>query len=158
MTNIQKICLLKEAPFTIPTLSRWFVDEWTSWYGPEGKGNSTRDLEACLQHDNLPLAVVALDDNNTVLGTAALKLQSLGSELGYGPWLSALLVGRPFRRQGIGNSLIRAIEDQARQLGLKRIYVSTDTAISLVTRRGWILTGQQVASPRGSVPILYRNL
>jgi GNAT superfamily N-acetyltransferase len=153
-----KILLLAEAPFAIPTLSRWFVEEWAPWYGPGGQGDASADLLACCNHDHLPLALVALDNDDQALGTAALKPRSLGSELGYGPWLAAVLVGRPFRRQGIANALIGAMEDQARRLNLSRIYVSTNSAVSLVTRRGWIPTGDEVGSLRGRVSIFSLDL
>lgn len=96
-----RICLLADASFAIPVLSRWFVEEWTPWYGPGGNGDATADLQGCCHRDRLPLAVVALDDSDRVLGTAALKNESLGSELGYGPWLAAVLVGgiSPERRR-----------------------------------------------------------
>ncbi len=157
-TRRLKMLLLADAPYTIPTLSRWFVEEWVPWYGPGGQGDAEADLLACCNHDRLPLAVVALDDNDQALGTAALKPRSLGSELGYGPWLAAVLVGRPFRRQGIVNALISGIESQARRLGLERIYVSTDSAVSLVTRRGWMPTGDDVESLRGRVSIFSLDL
>ena len=70
-----KILLLAEAPFAVPTLSRWFVEEWAPWYGPSGEGDAGADLLACCNHDRLPLGVVALDDKDQALGTAALKAQ-----------------------------------------------------------------------------------
>jgi len=149
---------LAEAPFVIPTLSHWFIDEWAPWYGPGGQGDVGADLLACCNRDRLPLAVVVLDDNDQALGTAALKPRSLGSKLGYGPWLAAVLVGRPFRRRGVANALIGAIENNARRLGLKRIYVSTDSAVSLVTRRGWMPTGDDAESLRGRVSIFSLDL
>ena len=150
-----KIVRLADAPSAIPTLTRWFIEEWAPWYGPDGQGHAGADLLACCNRDSLPLAVVALGDNDQVLGTAALKPQSLGSELGYEPWLAAVLVGQPFRRRGIGDMLVGTIETEARRLGHERIYVSTDSAVSLVTRRGWRPTAQHADSLRGRV-FIYR--
>lgn len=153
-----RICRLSAAPFAVDTLEQWFVHEWPPYYGPGGAGNAGADLLACLNDDKLPIAVVALGENDQVLGTAALKADSLGSELGYGPWLAALLIAEPFRRQGIGNRLIERIEMEARRLGLASIYASTDTAVSMLARRNWKPTGDEVDSLRGPIRIFRLNL
>lgn len=150
-----KFLRLEEATFAIPTLMEWFIEEWAPWYGPDGPGDAEADLLACCRGARLPFAVVALNDDDQVLGTAALKSESLGSELGYGPWLAAVLVGRPFRGRGIGSGLIGAIEAEARRLEFNRIFVSTNMAVSLVTRSGWMPTGDQIESLRGPVRVYY---
>ncbi|MEQ9640665.1 MAG: GNAT family N-acetyltransferase [Alphaproteobacteria bacterium] len=150
-----KIVALADAAFAIPALRAAFADAWAPWYGPGGQGDADLDLRSCMNTDRLPTAVAALDDAGAVLGTAALKPESLGSELGYGPWLAAVLVLPPYRRRGIGSALIAAIEDRGRQLQFDAIFTSTDTANALVERRGWVSLGRQVESLRGPV-MLYR--
>lgn len=132
---------------------QWFTEEWAPWYGPAGPGDAEADLLACRNHDRLPIAVVALGNKDQVFGTAALKHESLGSEFGCGPWLAAFLVGKLYRGKGVGTLLIGAIEAEARRLGFDAIYTSTDSAVSLVSQRGWQATGDQVQSLRGPVPI-----
>lgn len=148
-----KIAALADASFAIPTLRAAFVNAWRPWYGLDG--DADRDLRSCMTADGLPTAVVALEDDGTVLGTAALKSDSLGSDLGYGPWLAAVLVLPPYRRQGIGSALIGAIEDKARHMHFDAIYTSTDTANALVERRGWVSLDREVESLRGPIT-LYR--
>jgi GNAT superfamily N-acetyltransferase len=54
--------------------------------------------------------LIALDKDGNLLGTAMLKSDSVGSELGVGPWLAAVLA-RPERHgKGIGTALVEAIE------------------------------------------------
>lgn len=149
---------LTDRPDCIPTLAKWFEKEWAPWYGPDGQGNAEADLLTCCNRDALPLALVAVNNNGSVMGTAALKLESLGSELGYAPWLAAVLVCRHFRRQGVGDTLIGAIEIEARRLGFEKIYVTTDTADTLVSRRKWRPTGDRLESLRGQVRVYSLNL
>ena len=85
---------LMEAPEVMPTLERWFTEEWTPWYGPDGPGDAKSDLAACCSRDELPICLVGLNMDGELLGTAALKSESVGSELGVGPWLAAVLVGK----------------------------------------------------------------
>ena len=97
-----RIVQLADAPDALPTLARWFVAEWAPYYGPGGPGDATADLEGCRNRDALPIALVALDDDGAVVGTAALKAESVGSEQAAGPWLAAFVVGRgasPARRR-----------------------------------------------------------
>ena len=128
---------LLEVPAAAPTLAQWFVDEWYPWYGPEGPGDAEADLAACRSRDVLPICLVAMADDGSLLGTVALKTESIGSEHGVGPWLAAFLVGKPHRGKGVGTALVAALENEARSLGFASIYTSTDTAARLLERRGW---------------------
>lgn len=148
-----QIAFLIDRPSAIPRLAKLFADEWTPWYGPDGKGNAQADLVGCMNRDKLPIAVVVENEDGFALGTAALKHESLGSEFGFGPWLAAVVVDPEFRGCGIGSSLIQAVEELAQKLAFTRIYTSTDTANSIIERRGWKCLHQTVQSLRGAVPI-----
>lgn len=132
-----RILHLVEVPELTPTLVQWFIKEWTPWYGPDGPGNAESDLAACSSRDALPICLVALNGDGDPLGTAALKSESVGSELGVGPWLAAVLVAEAHQGQGVGTTLVQAIEVEAARLGFEAIYTSTDTAMGILERRGW---------------------
>jgi GNAT superfamily N-acetyltransferase len=151
-----RIVHLVDAPEAAPVLARWFVDEWTPWYGPGGAGDADADLAACRSREALPICLVALDGEGAVLGTAALKDESVGSELGVGPWLAAILVGPEHRGRGVATALVAAIEAEARRLGLAAIYTSTDSAGNIMERRGWQAIGA-TDTLRGSATV-YRRL
>jgi GNAT superfamily N-acetyltransferase len=155
--NDIRIIHLMENPSAIPILIQWFIDEWTAWYGPGGCGNAKKDLEECSSCRVLPICLIALSENNTVLGTGSLKTKSIGSKRSDGPWMSALLVGKNHRYQGVGTVLIEAIEEEARQLGFKYLYCSTDTAESILQRRGWKTNGT-AETLRGLIPVYRINL
>ena len=154
MTSDQwfRIVHLVDAPKAAATLERWFVEEWGPWYGPGGKGDARSDLAACRSRDELPICLVAVNADNEVLGTASLKSESVGSELGVGPWLAAVLVTEEHQGQGIGTALVQTIEETAARLGFEFIYTSSDTAGSILERRGWQAFGR-TESMRGPVTI-----
>ena len=149
--NIRIVHLL-EAPEVAPMLELWFIEEWMPWYGPDGPGDAESDLAACRSRDELPICLVALNMDDKVLGTAALKSESVGSELGVGPWLAAVLVGKDHQGKGVGTALVKAIEEEAVRLGFDSIYTSTDTAEGILERRGWQAFGT-TESLRGPVTI-----
>jgi len=148
---------LVDAPEAAPVLVRWFVEEWRPYYGPGGPGDAEADIAACRSRNALPICLVALDDDGALLGTVALRTDSVGSELGVGPWLAALLVARELRGQGIGTALVAALEDEARRLGYAAIYTSTDAAERLMRQRGWQAMGTTL-SLRGPITVFRRQL
>jgi GNAT superfamily N-acetyltransferase len=141
-----------EAPGVAPLLRRWFEEEWAPWYGADGPGDAAQDLAACRSRDALPICLVALGGDGDLLGTAALKHESVGSELAPGPWLAALLVHRGHRNRGVASALVGAIEAEAARLGFTEIFTSTDSAAGIVERRGWRALGTS-DSLRGSVTV-----
>ena len=152
-----RIVHLVEAPETVPTLAQWFVEEWAPYYGPDGPGVAEDDLLACCNRDEIPIALVVIDAESNVVGTAALKSESVGSEPGQGPWLAAFLVGRQHRGKGVGTMLVAAIEKEACRLGFQTIYTSTDAAEGIYRRRGWQALNQ-VSSLRGPITVYRQDL
>ena len=152
-----KILHLCDVPEAVPVLAAWFVEEWMPYYGPDGPGDALADLEACTQKDALPVCLVALDEGGEVLGTAALKEDSVGSDVAGGPWLAAFLVGQAHRSRGVGTALIGAIEDVAKDLEFDAVYTSTDSASGIVEKRGWRKIGK-ASSLKGRVDVYRRAL
>lgn len=117
-----KIELLADHPEALPVLKELFESEWEPYYGAAGPGDAETDIKKSANHTELPIAVVAIYDNK-ICGTAALKMESVTTYPDYFPWLAALLVAPVYRRQGIGEKLMAAIETLAKQLGYKEIYI-----------------------------------
>lgn len=150
-----RISHLSAVPEMLTTLERWFVQEWSPWYGPDGQGDAKSDLAACRDPNVLPICLIALDRDNRLLGTASLKSESVGSELSVGPWLAAVLVDTIHQGKGIGTALVKAIEGEAVRLGIASIYTSTDTGTGILERCGWQTFGTTM-SIRGPL-IIYRR-
>ncbi|MCG8490272.1 MAG: GNAT family N-acetyltransferase [Sneathiellales bacterium] len=140
MNNNLQIDLLADHPEAIPILTAWFEREWTPYYGPEGPGDAESDLRQFCNQTELPIAFVAILDGE-ICGTAALKQESVTTHPHLSPWLAALLVTPEFRRQGIAERLIEAIEKKAKELGFHTIYVGTGegsgTPESALRKRDW---------------------
>ena len=152
-----RIVHILDAPEAVPTLARWFVEEWSPWHGPDGPGDADADLAACSSRSELPICLVALNRDSDALGTAALKTESVGGELGGGPWLAALLVGREHRGKGVGTRLVEAIEGEAHRLGFTSIYTSSDSDETRMARRGWKAIGTTL-SLKGPITVFRRDL
>jgi GNAT superfamily N-acetyltransferase len=132
-----KIIPLVNFPEAIPTLTKLFVKTWGPYYGPAGPGDADTDLRGCLNRDSLPLALVAIDDHGQVLGTAALKTESVETHRHLSPWLAAVVVRMAARRNGVATALVAAIEHEAHRLGHDALYTGTLCLSGLMRRRGW---------------------
>ena len=152
-----RIVHLMDAPEVATKLERWFIDEWSPWYGPDGPGDAAMDLAACRSRDALPICLVVLNNDDDVLGTAALKSDSVGSEIGVGPWLAAVLVASDHRGKGVATALVKAIEGEAARLGFEAIYTSTSPADGKLERKGWQAFGAS-ESLRAPVAIYRRQV
>jgi len=147
---------LKEVPEAVPELAAWFEAEWAPHYGPDGPGDAAEDLAECLEVDGLPRCLVALDPDGAVAGTIALKAASI-SHHQLTPWGGAFLVARKCRGRGVGTALVAALEELARTLKFARVYMSTDTALGLLQRRGWCAF-DTAPSLRGTVHVCVVDL
>lgn len=143
---------LVDAPGAAATLARWFVETWEPWYGPDGPGDAEADLVACCGRESLPFCLVARDPEGTLLGTVALRADSVGSESAPGPWLTSLLVRTAHRRRGVATALVAAMEAEAWRLGFAAIYTSTNVIERRLECRGWRACGR-AESRRGPVTI-----
>lgn len=144
---------LIDVPEAERALAEWFIEEWEPYYGKSGAGDARADLRAAAARDRLPICLVALGPNGQVLGTIALREQSVATHTHFTPWVAAFLVGREHRGQGIGTALLAAVEREARGLGLKRLYVATDIAHRLLRRRGWHRLTVSTPTLRGEAEI-----
>lgn len=141
LAHTVQIALLADHPEVLPALTDAFERAWAPYYGPEGPGSAEKDLVASCNRDRLPLAIVAFWEG-TLCGTAALKAESVSTHTHLSPWLAALLVLPAYRRRGIGERLIAAVEDKATHLGYDTLYVGTGegsgTPESVLRKRGWV--------------------
>jgi len=136
MAQDLQISYLVEYPEFIPTLGQWLLDYYGEMIGEKSIDARVAKLSTHLNRDKLPIAWVA-HNNGEVLGTAALREQELEDRKDQSPWLGGLIVGDQYRRQGIGARLITVVENGARSLGNRTIYLFTIDRHEWYTRLGW---------------------
>ena len=117
-----EIKLLAECPEHIPALATLCYEEiGRQWVSGASVALAEQKLHEHLQVDSMPLAFVALWHGNPV-GIACLRqFDGIREELC--PWLGSLVVHPGHRRQQIGEKLIDAVQQQARQFGYSRLYL-----------------------------------
>jgi GNAT superfamily N-acetyltransferase len=131
--NIEYLANHKEV---IPTLTRWFYEEWAYLHPERTYADVERLITERAQKDRIPLALVAFDGEE-LLGTVCLKPHDMDTRLDLTPWLAGLYVSAPRRREGIGTALVSAIERKACELSVKRLYLYTPESESFYAKHGW---------------------
>lgn len=131
-----RIVLLVERPDLAEQVSVWGFGEW----GHLNPGQTLEQRRARVQGkmnvDRIPIAFVALDDDDGIVGTASLILGDLDGDP-RNPWLASVYVPPEHRKKGIASALVRKAEDTARRIGYDRLYLFTSTAPSLYAGLGW---------------------
>ncbi len=124
----------------IPVLAAWIYNEWSYLY----PGATLLDFEGFLRErinkKSLPLTLVAIEAGEPI-GTASLKAFDMETRSDLTPWLTSLHVAKPWRRRGIGSSLVKAIEQKAVELEIRKLFLfTTDAALDALfySRLGWI--------------------
>ena len=131
-----EIAYLADHKEVIPLLARWFYKEW-SYLHPE---RTLEDVERLIGErtntNKIPVALVAFD-NQELLGTVCLKVHDMDTRLDLSPWVAGLYVSAPRRRQGIGTTLVSAIEKKSHELGVGKLYLHTPESKPFYSKLGW---------------------
>lgn len=112
-------------PTAIPTVTAWIYKEF--WADQPGYSPAYFAvlLRQANQPDRIPVSLVALVDQSPV-GTINLIDNDDPKRPHLHPWLAALVVAPPYRRQGVGTALVTALATQAQRMGYAHLFLGTD--------------------------------
>jgi len=130
------ISYLADYPAYLSTVSAWVFGEWGEYMPELTLEDLTSIFKEHLNRDRIPLTLIAFLDGQPA-GTASIYVHDLDIRPDLSPWLAAVYVDPPFRKQGIGSALVKAIESVARKLQISRLYLFTPDQEHFYTRLGW---------------------
>jgi predicted N-acetyltransferase YhbS len=117
------------------TCAKWRAEAFADVLGKD-VGGEQKSLEAFTSDQTEQVALVAKLDG-ILAGTCLLVRSEPEPCHSVSPWLAGLYVTPEHRRQGVGRMLVKAIEDQARQRGSRRLFLYTRGAVNYYERLGW---------------------
>lgn len=132
-----KISYLADCPEYLLTVASWVFSEWGHEIGQVTQEEITDEFRGHLNRDRIPLTIIALLDDRPA-GTASIYSQDMEEvhpELS--PWLAAVYVPPQYRDQGIGSELVKAIEDIAKNLQIRELYLFTPDKEHFYAHLGW---------------------
>lgn len=131
-----RVVPLVERPDLVDQVSAWGFAEWGHLDHGQTLETRTAWIRGKMNVDRIPVAFVALGEDDGIVGTASLIFDDLEGDP-RNPWLASVFVPPSHRRQGIASALVRAVEEKARALGYRRLYLFTTSAASLYAGLGW---------------------
>ena len=131
-----KIAPLVERPDLVAQVAAWGFAEWGHLNPGETLEQRVVRIQGKMNVDRVPVAFVALDDGDRIVGTASLIFDDLEGDP-RNPWLASVFVLPAHRKKGVASALVRTVEATARRLGYSRLYLFTSTAPDLYAGLGW---------------------
>ena len=131
-----KIVPLVERPDLADQVAAWGFAEWGHLNPGETLQQRQVRIRGKMNVDRVPVAFLALDRTDALVGTASLIFDDLEGDP-RNPWLASVFVPTEQRGKGIASALVRTVEDAARRLGYSRLYLFTTSATRLYAGLGW---------------------
>jgi GNAT superfamily N-acetyltransferase len=131
-----RIVPLVERPELVDQVAAWGFAEWGHLNPGQTLQSRTADIRERMSVDRVPIVLVALDDTDSLVGTASLLFDDLEGDP-RNPWLASVFVPAERRGKGIASALVAAIEDAARRLRYPTLYLFTTSAARLYAGLGW---------------------
>ena len=151
-----KIEYLSDHEELVPVLAKYNYNEWGKSYCSDVAVVAQR-YSATKNTDKIPLTIVALDEDNSLLGFASLIEDDLETRQDLSPWLAALYVLPEHRGKLIGKKLIERIIAEAKRLKIHHVYLFTgdDKKVSYYAKQGWKLAEKFQYKSEDSVIMKY---
>jgi RimJ/RimL family protein N-acetyltransferase len=121
---------------TIPTLAKWFRNEWPVYHADMSQEELEQDFLEDASHDRLPIRLVAFQSNQ-LAGTITLRENNPDMPPELQPELGGLYVVESHRGHGVATELVRAGMQLARRQGYETVFATTVIAAGILERLGW---------------------
>jgi len=122
----------------LPTVALWHHQEWGYLRAGDTLEARAGRLRKECGHAEIPTTLVAIE-NGAVIGSAMLIEDDMDTRPQLSPWLASVFVVPERRRKGIGAALAQRIIDEAKGLGVPRLYLYTPDAEEFYARQGWVV-------------------
>src|SRR5436190_14868273 len=112
--NMITIRFLADHLDTIPTLAKWFRDQWPNYHAAMSQEGMEQDFLEDASRDHLPIRLVAFESSE-LAGTIILRKNGTEMLPEFQPELGGLYVVESHRNHGIATELLRGGMQVARE-------------------------------------------
>jgi len=133
--NIQIDFLANHRQF-VNTVARFWCLEWGSDKSEQGIEKIKERILHKLNTDKIPLILIAFTGEKCI-GTVAIVEDDLEKRPDLTPWIASVYIEQNHRGHGIAKLLVEGAMRKAKALGVKVIYLHTETAHGLYEKMGW---------------------
>jgi len=133
---MSEILDLRDRPHYLPTLAQWHHAEWEHINPGLTLQQRIEKMAFYLHADFVPSTFV-WEDDDAVLGSAAIIDSDMDTHPEWMPWLASVFVQQDRRGEGIGTALVRHAMDAARSQGIPSLYLFTPDQVGFYQVLGW---------------------
>lgn len=127
---------LRDQPQSVSLVARWIWEEWHHLLTQESPAEFETWLRLDARGCGLPTTLLLLE-NGVPVGTVSLESDDMEIRPRLTPWLASLYVVPAQRGRGLGRLLVWAAEEEARSLGITRLYLYTPAHENFYSTLGW---------------------
>jgi N-acetylglutamate synthase-like GNAT family acetyltransferase len=115
---------LADHPEAIPLITQWHLKQWGDIMPDHTSQTYGRYLSTHYKRDGIPSMYVAVYEER-VIGTAALEDDDMDTHPEFTPWLARVYTDVKYRKNGVGETLVKKVFEEARRLNVKKLYLFT---------------------------------
>jgi|TARA_B100000315_G_scaffold76402_1_gene69872 N-acetylglutamate synthase-like GNAT family acetyltransferase len=120
----------------IPILSQWHHEQWSYLNPSRSVEDRIEEFQQETARKEIPTTFVAMS-GNVLLGSASIVAHDMDTRMHLTPWLASVYVTPRHREQGIGSELVKRTVEEAKELGVKTLYLYTPDRERFYKRLGW---------------------
>lgn len=120
----------------VPLIAQWHFAEWGHLDLTGTLEGWTEEMRQRTRRDQIPTTYVALE-HDELLGSVTLVEHDMNTHQDLSPWVAGVYVSPPNRHKGVASALVRYAVQQAARMGVKRLYLYTQSARGLYEKLGW---------------------
>lgn len=114
----------------------WIFEAWGHLHRDLTQEQAIERVRAECGQGGVPSIFVAMQ-GETPVGTASLIADDMSIRREFTPWLASVFVVPEWRGQGIASGLVKRVEAEAIESGIRHFYLYTPDQQSLYRRLGW---------------------
>ncbi len=133
-----KFELLADNEHLIPTIAKWYFDEWGYLKKDHTLEAGIENLKAYLNKHKIPMIMLAVEGGE-LLGVAQLKYREMSLYPDKTHWLGGVFVAKEHRGKGIAKLIIGELIVIAKKLDVPTLYLQTENLTGgLYRQMGWM--------------------
>jgi N-acetylglutamate synthase-like GNAT family acetyltransferase len=115
---------LADHPEAISLITQWHLKQWGDIMPDHTPQTYSRRLSTHYKRDGIPCMYVAVYEDR-VIGTAALEDDVMDTHPEFTPWLAWIYTDVKYRKNGVGETLVKKVVEEAGRLNVKKLYLFT---------------------------------
>jgi N-acetylglutamate synthase-like GNAT family acetyltransferase len=127
---------LADHPGAAPLLAAWHYGEWKELLPDWTLERALTELQSHTGRRQIPTTFVAVEQGQ-VVGSASLLADDLDGWEHLTPWVASVYVLGEWRGRGLGRLLVGRAVEEARALGVPKVYLFTAGQEGYYARLGW---------------------